>query len=170
MRKAEVGWLGSLGPPPTLWERKIPGQSIVIMLAEAESRRGFAYIGSTVLDEVLDQNAPSDSPLLQRYNTAADFLGRNLRLVDRNDRRRNSNTKTCNTQCQLQHSNLGCEMYHSVGRYGRGVVVNTRKAYHMFNEVPARFEQSLSEPGTVAQPSPTRIPTPRNSTVKTHQQ
>lgn len=42
----------------------------------------MTYIRGTVLDKVLDQNAPGDGPLLQRDHTATDLPGSNLTLVD----------------------------------------------------------------------------------------
>lgn len=52
---------------------------------------GASYIGSTVLNKVLDQNTPGNSPLLQRDDATSDLLGRNLTLVDRHDTRGDTN-------------------------------------------------------------------------------
>lgn len=44
-----------------------------------------ANVRRAVLDEVLDQDAPSNGPLLQRDNAATDLLRRDLGLVDRDN-------------------------------------------------------------------------------------
>ena len=47
-------------------------------------------------NEVLDQDTPSDGPLLQRNDSTTDFLWSDFCLVHRNHRRRDANAETGN--------------------------------------------------------------------------
>lgn len=66
-------------------------------------------MSNAYLDEVLDEDAPRDSPLLQRHDSAANVLGRNLRLVHRYYSRADSNGIAA-------HDTTNAEERNAVGR------------------------------------------------------
>lgn len=59
-----------------------------------------------ILDEVLDQNAPSNSPLLERDNTTTNILGRNLGLVDRNHHGSKTDSNTVDDTTDDEHADV----------------------------------------------------------------
>ena len=60
-----------------------------------DSKRGDAVdIGAAKLDEVLDEDTPSDGPLLHGDETSPNMRSRDLRLIDRDDSGRKADRDT----------------------------------------------------------------------------
>ena len=68
--------------------------------------RAAADKGRAILDEILDENSPRDSPLLERHNPTTNLLASNFGLVDRNDCRANAYGEATNRTTDTQMSNV----------------------------------------------------------------
>ena len=62
--------------------------------------------GATILDKVLDQDTPSNSPLLKRDNTTTNVLGGDLRLVNRNNHGRQTDCHSVDDTTNNQHGSV----------------------------------------------------------------
>ena len=79
-----------------------------------DSERGYSVdIGTAELDEVLNEDAPSDGPLLHGDKTSPNMRSRDLRLIDRDDSGRKADRDTRYDSTNDKHTTVLLGKYHT---------------------------------------------------------